>query len=257
MTTSISESSFDWEKYAECYDRLLHLRPYTSMLQEVVDHVKKNGHKKILDASCGTGNFEAVFFGTFTEHASITGIDFSREMLARAQRKMEPAGKVCSFLQTDLNARLPFDDNIFECVVSLNTLYALRDPYFTLSELRRTLKQGGQLFLVTPKTGFENGLILREHVCDNSSPEEWFDAHSSAQREEFLIRKALYGEEVIQDMLLVARYNRHIAKNQHFHFFDPEELRNLIEKSGFVIEHQALTYAKQDIFIVATMGELQ
>jgi hypothetical protein len=39
---SVVDTGIDWEKYAICYDRLLDLKPYTSMLEEVVTMVCKN-----------------------------------------------------------------------------------------------------------------------------------------------------------------------------------------------------------------------
>jgi hypothetical protein len=118
------------------------------------------------------------------------------------------------------------------------------------------LEPGGEVLIVTPKSDFENGLILKNH-CNSPHPDEyWMNGHASAEREEFLIREAIQDEGVINDMITVAEYNRSIASNNFFHFFSQEELVKILEETGFVVTHISLTYAHQDIFITAKKGTL-
>ena len=255
---SVVDTGIDWEKYAICYDRLLDLKPYTSMLEEVVEHVLQGSCTNILDASCGTGNFEMFLDRQpLKEPINITGVDSSQEMLAQAESKsrmLKNPNLGCQFGYADLNKRLPFQNEVFDCVVSLNTIYAVASPKSTLLEFRRVLKPNGKLYVVVPKPDYENGLILRDHVGDNSSVEEWLDAHASPEREEKLIRRTFVDESAIEDMLVVARHNRFIANNNEFHFFDSHTFKELLDAVTLQLSGMSFTYAKQDLFVRATKG---
>jgi ubiquinone/menaquinone biosynthesis C-methylase UbiE len=243
-----------WEEYAICYDSLLKLKPYTDTLAHVVRDIPHTHTKPILDASCGTGNFEqALMMSDNHKHIDVIGVDMSQEMLARAKKKHEESPNLV-FLEADLNKPLPFKERSMSQVVSINTIYAVTSPEKTLHEFFRVLEPGGQLFLVTPQEGFENGMILKEHCCSELPDEYWHDAHQTPEKEEKLIREALHDEKTIQSMLTVARHNRNIAHNHQFHFFKQEELLKLLTNIGFSIVQTSLTYAKQDIYITAKKG---
>lgn len=255
VTSAVATNLFPlsaWEKYAVCYDSLCHLTPYMSMLRLVASHVHTGVQETLLDASCGTGNFEQVLLESPVNHLmSIVGVDSSKEMLARAHTKCAESACV-NFCEANLNIPLAFGHKSFSQVVSINTLYAVEDPRFTLSEFFRVLKVGGKLLLVTPKAGCENGLILREH-CKSQHPNSfWEFVHSSPEREEVLIREAIKEEHVIADMLTVARHNRNIGANCNFHFFSPEDLLLLLADVGFSVTQSSRTYADQALFIIAT-----
>lgn len=50
----------------------------------------------------------------------------------------------------DINERLPFDDNTFDTVLFFNALYIIKDPVFSLGEIRRILVPGGNLYIASP-----------------------------------------------------------------------------------------------------------
>lgn len=257
MESTTSDVTFvanDWEEYARCYDGLMYLNPYKDMLRMVAKEVLTGDQEIILDASCGTGNFETILSEERTKYTGkVVGVDSSSEMLERAKKKCVEQKNI-SFLPADLNNYLPFKSKSFSQVVSLNTLYAVESPETTLKEFYRVLKPGGRLLLVTPTEQYENGLILKEH-CDSSLHNDfWKDAHASPEREEMLIRSAIKDEDVIQKMITVARYNRNIAANANFHFYRECDLVALLIGLNFSITQLSLTYAQQDFFIIATKG---
>ncbi len=243
----------DWDVYARCYDALLGLRPYTDMLGEVVDRVTKLPTHCILDASCGTGNFEAFMCDMKTSDFRIIGIDMAGAMLERARTKCRKHSQ-CGFEAANLNEPLSFKSASFAQVVSLNTIYAVQSPEATLREFHRVLEDGGYLTVVTPRWDYENGIILKEH-CGSTLPDiYWANVHQSESREEKLIREAITDEKIAGDMLAVARFNRNIAGEKEFYFYHPEELVSLLKKVGFEVLHLSYTYAGQDIFITAQKG---
>jgi SAM-dependent methyltransferase len=52
----------------------------------------------------------------------------------------------------DCNDRLPFPDHSFDLVWSSEVIEHLREPAFSLSELRRVTKPGGRIILTTPNS---------------------------------------------------------------------------------------------------------
>jgi ubiquinone/menaquinone biosynthesis C-methylase UbiE len=74
----------DWDAYARCYDNLVRLTPYKATLNTVAQQVLSRNPRITLDASCGTGNFEATLSSLgFADQ--VVGVDFSEEMLTRAK----------------------------------------------------------------------------------------------------------------------------------------------------------------------------
>jgi ubiquinone/menaquinone biosynthesis C-methylase UbiE len=230
---------------------LNHLNPYQHVLQTVASHIPSDSKVKVLDAACGTGNFESVFFLSHNNHKhNVVGIDASKEMLLRAKEKHHNHQQV-SFVFGDLNQKLSFVPDDFDYVVSINTLYAIADPLTLLCEFFRVLKIGGRLLLVTPKRNCQNGLILKEH-CGSQKPDSyWLDIHTSQEKEESLIREAIFDPQVIDDMLMVGKYNKSICSTKSFHFFSLDDLESLLGKAGFSIVSSSEIYAKQAFFIHA------
>ncbi len=252
VTKPVFEQS-DWGLYAKCYDSLLQLTPYASMLREIATLSSKLPNECILDASCGTGNFEVMYAERGVNATRIVGIDTSLPMLKRAREKCGSFPNT-TFQIADLDVGLPFDTGSFAQVVSLNTLYAVKNPEQTLREFYRVLAKDSFLVLVTPKVGYENGIILKKH-CESTKPDEyWANVHESSEREERLIREALSDESVVREMLTIAAFNRNIADNRTFHFFDSQELCQLLKKVGFKVVRTGYAYANQDICIVAQKG---
>ena len=91
---------------------------------------------KILDVGCGTGDLSIELFEKTA--AQVTGIDFCRPMLDRAQTK---APHLC-FVEGDA-LRLPFSDAAFDCVTVGFALRNLASVEQGLTELSRVLKPGG------------------------------------------------------------------------------------------------------------------
>ncbi|HPZ07642.1 MAG TPA: class I SAM-dependent methyltransferase [Candidatus Eremiobacteraeota bacterium] len=94
------------------------------------DLIIKAGVSKILDAGCGEGL--AINEIINKNNSSITGIDISMEALHIA-KQLNPE---CFFLQCNLQT-LPFLDNTFELVLSLEVLEHLKNPQKVMLELCR------------------------------------------------------------------------------------------------------------------------
>jgi demethylmenaquinone methyltransferase/2-methoxy-6-polyprenyl-1,4-benzoquinol methylase len=92
---------------------------------------------RVLDACCGTGD---LALADARAGGRVTGVDFSAEMLARAERKAPEF----QWVQADA-AELPFEDESFEVVTVGFGIRNLADLEAGLAELARVLVPGGRL----------------------------------------------------------------------------------------------------------------
>jgi demethylmenaquinone methyltransferase/2-methoxy-6-polyprenyl-1,4-benzoquinol methylase len=92
---------------------------------------------RVLDVCCGTGD---LALADARAGGRVTGVDFSKEMLARAERKAPEF----DWVQADA-AALPFPDSSFDAVTVGFGIRNLADLETGLRELARVLVPGGRL----------------------------------------------------------------------------------------------------------------
>lgn len=106
---------------------------------------------KTLDIAVGTGNNTCFYPDT----ADVVLIDKSAQMLKLAKKKALKTGSrssmtfVCSSLES-----LPFQDETFDTILSIDVFCSVENPERSLQELYRVLKAGGEaIFVEHMKTG--------------------------------------------------------------------------------------------------------
>jgi ubiquinone/menaquinone biosynthesis C-methylase UbiE len=95
---------------------------------------------KVLDVGCGTGVLAREALGRVGQEGHVVGLDLNEGMLSVAART-EPK---IEWRQGDA-ASLPFEDAIFDVVISQFALMYFPDRVASLSEMWRTLAPGGGL----------------------------------------------------------------------------------------------------------------
>lgn len=97
---------------------------------------------KLLEVPVGTGVLSMPVFKTLPD-ADITCLDYSEKMMESARKRAEEMQiKNITFLQGDVG-HLPFEDETFDAVVSLNGFHAFPDKEAAYAETLRVLKKGG------------------------------------------------------------------------------------------------------------------
>ena len=97
---------------------------------------------KLLEVPVGTGVLSLPVWKTLPE-ADITCLDYSEKMMDAARERAKDMGIAnVAFCQGDVGA-LPFADEAFDAVVSLNGFHAFPDKEKAYSETYRVLKKGG------------------------------------------------------------------------------------------------------------------
>jgi len=126
----------------DALNSLLSLSIDESWRKRAVDLILGNSEreKSILDLGVGTGKFLARFLRKKTWKLA-AGVDFSGEMLRRAQTQLSPS---CRLLQADIHD-LPFEDQTFDVVVSSFTLRSVKNRNRFFTEVHRILAPGGRV----------------------------------------------------------------------------------------------------------------
>lgn len=151
-----------FDSYSKHYDLVYGLLSYRKLLWDAFEALDLEPGMSVLDAGCGTGNFERFISQKRLPPVSIEAIDFSRGMLELAAEKCAHLDYVL-FAHGDLGSRLPYSDNTFDRIVSINVLYAVPDWRATVRELIRVLKPGGKLVVTSTRVGWSYRPIVVDH----------------------------------------------------------------------------------------------
>ena len=97
---------------------------------------------KLLEVPVGTGVLTMPLYATLPK-ARVTCLDYSADMMENAKKRAAALGlSTVDFVQGDVGA-LPFADESFDLVLSLNGFHAFPDKDRAFSETCRVLKPGG------------------------------------------------------------------------------------------------------------------
>ena len=118
------------------------------LIEEVLNWARVQTAENILDVGCGIGGSSLYLAGKF--NAQATGITLSPVQAARAKERAQDAGLSgrTQFQVADAQA-MPFPDDSFDLVWSLESGEHMPDKTQFLQECYRVLKPGGKLILVT------------------------------------------------------------------------------------------------------------
>jgi ubiquinone/menaquinone biosynthesis C-methylase UbiE len=130
--------------YAKSYDddrrHMLGEQVLTARITFIADAL--SGIGAVLDLGCGTGELLYTLGMVLGDEACCVGVDLSREMLDVAQAKIADCPHT-HVIQTDVTQRLPFADESFDLVASLNLVQEVSAPSLVFEEAHRILKPGG------------------------------------------------------------------------------------------------------------------
>lgn len=222
-----------WISYSRVYDRLILLKPYYHMLEDIIKAMDLKPGLSILDAGCGTGNLELMLAThPIGMQCKITAIDQSKEMLAIAKEKLE-AQEQTSWSHGDLNKDFALLNGPFNRIILSNVVYALDYPVPVIQHLLEKLDRQGMMLIVNPKKKNNIFSIFKNHM-DDSKPNL-----IQAFRLFLYLIKILYYNLIILLM----------AGKRKFNFWDKKDWDSFFKKNNLTASYHT-TYAGQAYLIV-------
>ena len=137
-----------YDKWSESYESGIRLKYwFWRLLRKTQRRIVIEDGKVVYDLGCGTGNLLQNLHERYPK-AVLYGSDVSEGMLAKAKEKFQAMGCGTDCLKiADMNECIPWNDSIFDYVITTYCFHHSKDPVKTLGEILRVLKPGGQLYL--------------------------------------------------------------------------------------------------------------
>lgn len=143
---------------------------WRAVADAIVEHYNLKPGDRILDVGCG----KAFLLYDFTQAlpgVEVTGIDISEYGIAHAPEEVRPFLKACSATE------LPFADNSFDLVISINTLHNLYcfELDRALREIERVGKGNKYIVVESYRNEAEKAnLLYWQLTCESFyTPDEW------------------------------------------------------------------------------------
>lgn len=104
--------------------------------------------QSLLDIGCGDGNFFGLYGGKLGRGGLVVGIDQSDELLEKASKRETAASTL--LLKWSMNDTMPFVPSSFNAVISTFAIYYVDDVSRILGDIKRVLRDGGEMLLIGP-----------------------------------------------------------------------------------------------------------
>lgn len=208
-----------WSQRAETYDLsaghgIAQVAEREAWKRLITAHLGSGQSRKCLDLACGTGVMTMLMHELgFT----VTGLDFTEAMMARAQRKAEHADARILFLTRDAEATSE-PENSYDAIIARHLVWTLADPETAFHDWFRILKPVGRLLII-------DGDFVRQSWLDRVMPviDRVFDR--------------LFGRRADGHSLLTPeQWEAHHRIVERVHFKDglrSADVAALFERSGF------------------------
>ena len=138
---------------------------------DLLAHIPNNFEGKLLDVPVGTAIFTYLKYKKLKD-ADITCLDYSEDMLTQAKSRFESNHiENIKTIQGDI-CNLPFEDQSFDIVLSMNGFHAFPDKPKAYDEVFRILKPGGKFiscFYICGESRISDALV--KYIL---APKGWF-----------------------------------------------------------------------------------
>lgn len=185
------------QKLAEEFDKVALERGegmalgHAEFVEAAISHWQIDENSKILDIGCGVGlALETIHKKFLTSEEQLAGIDLSLEMISQAKHRLP-----LSDLHRGACETLPWPDNTFTHVISIESLFFHKNPSLSLTEILRVMKPGAR---------FDN---VMEFFQENEGSRAWADGidvnlhlHTSDQWKNMMTKAGF--QHVFHDIIL-------------------------------------------------------
>jgi len=199
---------------------------------EVAFYKEKLSQKTVLEAMCGSGRLLIPLLKTGLK---VDGLDYSSEMLANCQKRLEQGKLKATLYEQDLEEiDLPHTyDAIIVAIGSFQLLHPREKALKILTKMKKFLKPGGQIFL---ETFFPWDALYENNEDEEDEREAEIDSHTKIHLRtvnhvdkfhQFIKSKSFYKK---------THYGKTIQSEEeelYIHWYYRYEMVYFLEKAGF------------------------
>ena len=153
-----------------CYGGYRYDGRWEKVARDLVEHYGLQPGDRVLDVGCGKG-FLLYDFTRVCPGIQVEGIDISEYAVQNAKDEVKQN------LQVGHAKELPFEDNCFDLVISINTLHNLYcgELYEALKEIERVTKRNSYICVESYRNEKEKvNLLYWQVTCEMfCTPDEW------------------------------------------------------------------------------------
>jgi ubiquinone/menaquinone biosynthesis C-methylase UbiE len=114
----------------------------SGILEQIHTAITPTTKMNLLDLGCGPGIVTAALAPDVRE---VVAYDLTPEMLNQATKRCQEAGLKNVRFELGSAEHLPFEEGIFDCVVTRLTIHHFLDPRRVMNEVVRVTRQGGKV----------------------------------------------------------------------------------------------------------------
>jgi len=190
------------------------LRHFYRVKQLLVDFSKKS---KILDCGCGKGVLSNILF---ENGRNVYACDLDRKQFK---------AKNIPFKFANLNKKLPYKNDFFDCVICLEVIEHLENPWLLIREIHRVLNKNGLLIISSPNISnclariyylFTGEIwFFKKHDSDHINPISFWEIKSILKKTGFKKQNLLEGVNIIENVDIVTKIKNPLIKFIYNLFF--------------------------------------
>lgn len=167
-----------------------------TMYKRAVSLINLQSNENTLDIGYGNGHLLEMIYRK--NPVNMYGIDISsdaKDMATKKNKKADSVGQL--HLKVGDCCDLPYEDDMFAAVTSINTVYFWTDTVKGLSEIRRTLKKGKSFYNIVYTKEYLNTIKYTQIGYKKFEPEELIEYGKQAGFGSIELKEIISGKSYV------------------------------------------------------------